>query len=179
MVPGRDDPDDSPEVTITLPPRADSVPRARDWARGVLGAWHAEDVEWVLSQLLTEVVTNAVLHAGSEVVVVLRALAGRAALRCEVSDASSVRPRRRHHSPDATTGRGLVLLEHLADDWGIGTGLETGTGAGAGKTVWFEVSAEPGGRKTDRDPEALLELFAEEEPGVAPGAGGAVLSVAA
>ena len=42
--------------------RTASVAEARRWARGVVTSWDADDLEWELSQLLTEVVTNAVLH---------------------------------------------------------------------------------------------------------------------
>lgn len=175
MVPGTEGPHDPLQVTITLSPRPDSVPRARDWARGVVAAWRAEDVEWPLAQLLTEVVTNAVLHAGSEVVVVLQSLPGRPGLRCEVSDTSPVRPRRRHHSADATTGRGLVLLEQLADAWGV----EVRPG---GKTVWFEVGTGSGGGRETPGAEELPETFADAPGparGRAPGSGGPVLSGAA
>jgi anti-sigma regulatory factor (Ser/Thr protein kinase) len=170
MVPGTEGPHDPLQVRITLSPRADSVTRARHWARGVVEAWQADELEWALSQLLTEVVTNAVLHAGTEVVVVLRCLPGRHGLRCEVSDASPSRLRRRHHSADATTGRGLVLLEQLSDAWGVQTGAD-------GKTVWFEVSAGSGGGRESEDIAALLELFAADEEGVAPAQGGPVLAV--
>ena len=166
---GTQHPPDPLKVTITLSPRADSVTRARHWARGVVNAWEAEDLEWALSQLLTEVVTNAVLHAGTEVVVVLHCLPTQSGLRCEVSDASSSRLRRRHHSAEATTGRGLVLLEQLADAWGVETHP-------AGKTVWFEVRGGSDGGP-DIDVESLLEAFAPDEPGRAPGSGGPVLAL--
>jgi anti-sigma regulatory factor (Ser/Thr protein kinase) len=170
MVPGTEGPRDPLQAVITLSPRADSVPAARDWARGVVAAWAAGDIEWALSQLLTEVVTNAVLHAGTDVVVVLRCLPGRQGLRCEVGDTSPARLRRRHHSVEATTGRGLVLLEQLADAWGV----EVRAG---GKTVWFELRAGSGGGLMPVDADELLETFSDG--GVAPGSGGPVLSGAA
>ena len=108
-------------------------------ARGVLTAWDADDLEWELSQLLTEVVTNAVLHAGTPLRVVLEQDGTAGRLRCEVSDGSPVRPRLRHHSAEATTGRGLQLLESVAASWGVQP-------MGGGKTVWFELDGESGGR---------------------------------
>ena len=119
--------------------RTASVAEARRWARGVLTAWDADDLEWELSQLLTEVVTNAVLHAGTPLRVVLEQDGAAGRLRCEVSDGSPVRPRLRHHSAEATTGRGLQLLESVAVSWGVQP-------LGGGKTVWFELDGESGGR---------------------------------
>lgn len=112
--------------------RTATVAEARRWARGVLAAWDADALEWELSQLLTEVVTNAVLHAGTPVRVVLEQDVPSGPVRCEVSDDSPVRPRRRRHGTEATTGRGLQLLDSVATAWGV----EPLT---AGKTVWFEV----------------------------------------
>jgi anti-sigma regulatory factor (Ser/Thr protein kinase) len=119
--------------------RTATVAEARRWARGILTAWDADDLEWELSQLLTEVVTNAVLHAGTALRVVLQQDAASGRLRCEVTDGSPVRPRVRRHSAEATTGRGLQLLESVATSWGV----EPVT---AGKTVWFELDDEDGGR---------------------------------
>lgn len=112
--------------------RTDTVVQARRWARGVLAAWDADALEWELSQLLTEVVTNAVLHAQTPVRVVLEHDAASGRLRCEVSDGSPVLPRVRRHSTQATTGRGLRLLDSVATSWGTQR-------SAAGKTVWFEV----------------------------------------
>ena len=116
-----------------------TVAEARRWARAVLTAWDADDLEWELSQLLTEVVTNAVLHAGTALRVVLEQDAASGRLRCEVTDGSPARPRLRRHSADATTGRGLQLLESVATSWGV-------QAVSGGKTVWFEVDGEGGGR---------------------------------
>ncbi len=109
-----------------------TVAEARRWARGVLQGWDADELEWELSQLLTEVVTNAVLHARTPLRVVLRYQPGSGRVRCEVTDLSPVMPRVRRHSLEATTGRGLRLLEQVASQWGT-------QADGKGKTVWFEV----------------------------------------
>jgi anti-sigma regulatory factor (Ser/Thr protein kinase) len=136
--------------------RTATVAEARRWARGVLAAWDADDLEWELSQLLTEVVTNAVLHAGTTLRVVLQQDAASERLRCEVTDGSPVRPRMRRHSAEATTGRGLQLLESVASSWGVQP-------ASGGKTVWFELDGEDGGRgglPGAEDLDALLEELA-------------------
>ena len=150
--------------------RTATVAEARRWARGVLAAWDADELEWELSQLLTEVVTNAVLHAGTTLRVVLEQDAASGRLRCEVTDGSPVRPRLRNHSAEATTGRGLQLLESVATSWGVQP-------VGGGKTVWFELDGEGGGSgglPVDEDLAALLEELAEGEKTARDGGRGAV-----
>jgi len=83
--------------------------------------------------LVSELVTNALLHARSEVVVSVSVTAQ--AVRIEVWDTSRAAPVSRHYAPEATTGRGLVLVEALADAWGTDVGPR-------GKTVWFELAQE-------------------------------------
>ena len=83
--------------------------------------------------LVTELVSNAVLHAGTELEVVVRRPDGR--LRVEVHDGSALLPVRKHYSLTAATGRGLVLVEEMADRWGAET-------TPTGKVVWFELDTE-------------------------------------
>lgn len=63
----------------------------------------------------------------------LRVSDGSGPVRVEVTDASQTAPELRHRGPDATRGRGLVLVEALASAWGHDLTPE-------GKTVWFVVS---------------------------------------
>ena len=85
---------------------------------------------------LSEVVTNAVLHAGTGGSVIVSELPD--GLRVEVSDGSAARPVRRHFQELSPTGRGLHLLDQLTDRWGIDS-VSSG-----GKVVWFEITE--GGR---------------------------------
>jgi anti-sigma regulatory factor (Ser/Thr protein kinase) len=80
--------------------------------------------------LISELVTNAIVHTGTWVGLELR-LTGRR-LRCAVSDESSrvQDPRRCETSDDA--GHGLRLVEELAAEWGVET-------SAMGEAVWFEV----------------------------------------
>jgi anti-sigma regulatory factor (Ser/Thr protein kinase) len=80
--------------------------------------------------LLSELVTNAVVHTRTPVGLELR-LAGRR-LRCAVADESRRVPVPRPCKETDDAGRGLQLVEELAAEWGV----ETYT---AGKAVWFEV----------------------------------------
>ncbi|MGW0366995.1 ATP-binding protein [Streptomyces sp. NPDC002990] len=85
--------------------------------------------------LITELVTNALVHTdqGAEVTV---SLAG-TRLRAEVRDHAAHRPRPAAQGEDHRThGRGLLLVQALADAWGVDTRARDG-----GKVVWFELEA--------------------------------------
>ncbi|MFE7773696.1 ATP-binding protein [Streptomyces sp. NPDC057445] len=89
----------------------------------------SEDVLMVVSEL----VTNACLHAEGPQELVLHCTAER--LRIEVSDPSPVPPRPRPHAdPAKPGGHGLVVLGRLARSWGSEP-------RGTGKTVWAEIAA--------------------------------------
>lgn len=84
-------------------------------------------------QLLSgEVIANAVCHTQAACSVKVRWTGVR--VRVEVTDSSPVRPKPRNSSPDAEDGRGLVLVDALATDWGSFYDP-------AGKVVWFEVAS--------------------------------------
>ena len=85
------------------------------------------------SLVISELVTNAVLHARTEIGVVVELLAD-GGVRLEVSDDSSVLPRRRHYSEGSSTGRGLILVEALTAEWGVDPKADS-----EGKTVWAEL----------------------------------------
>ncbi|MET9935355.1 MULTISPECIES: ATP-binding protein [unclassified Streptomyces] len=118
------------------------VSRCRDFTAEALTDWGwipaqseagEERVEDVLL-LVSEVVTNACLHAGGPEEFVLRH--GREGLRVEVADASSEPPRARApRSPALPGGHGLMVLDKLAGAWGYEV---RGPGA-VGKVVWLEV----------------------------------------
>ncbi|MCB5183485.1 ATP-binding protein [Streptomyces antimicrobicus] len=93
------------------------------------------DVVDVAELLTTELVTNALVHTdqGAEVSAVLDA----SRLRVEVRDHTSRKPRPYvPNADDGTHGRGLFLVEQLADSWGVDP-------LGGGKVVWFEIDGGP------------------------------------
>ncbi|MEU3721614.1 ATP-binding protein [Streptomyces sp. NPDC031705] len=114
------------------------VARCRDFTRRALADWLGpEDSEAGDDVLLlvSEVVTNACLHAGGPRELVLRHSPGM--LRVEVSDDSPEPPvRRATRDRSRPGGHGLVLLERLAKNWGS---LPASEGR-SGKTVWLEVT---------------------------------------
>lgn len=116
--------------------------------------------------LTSEVVSNAVLHGRSGPTVTVELTPDR--VRVEVSDASPVLPVRKHYGLEATTGRGLMLLETIATAWGAEP-LERG------KRVWFDlevpapgdVSAGPAATAAEvmsTDLDALAASFGEIDP---------------
>jgi hypothetical protein len=82
--------------------------------------------------LLSELVTNVVMHAGTDMSIDARFVSPNV-VRCEVQDDHPTLPTMKRHSVDAPTGRGLRLLASGAQRWGVEP-LEDG------KRVWFEVA---------------------------------------
>lgn len=122
---------------VVLPCDPTSASAARRFATGTLHEWVSEDVCDVVELLLSEVVTNALLHAGSDVeVCVIREPDG---IRVEVADQSRGMPAQRHWAGDASTGRGLALVDAMASGWGVDHSAE------GGKVVWFTVGGPPKG----------------------------------
>jgi anti-sigma regulatory factor (Ser/Thr protein kinase) len=115
------------------------VGRARQWVRSRLGGCGVDPdapLAETLILLVSELVTNAVVHTGSPAVLRLvfpvGADADRRPVRVEVADASAQPPLRRCALGEATSGRGLELVDCLADRWGWHPD-------GEGKRVWCEI----------------------------------------
>lgn len=117
---------------LGLEPRPDVVARVRRAARAVLVLWDRVVQEPEMSLLLTEVMTNAVRHAGTPFDVTL--LMDGDTVRCEVRDASPVMPRAGRPGPQEPGGRGLLLVAALSTAWGVER-------RATGKCVWFELPA--------------------------------------
>lgn len=116
-----------------LSPVVNSARAARRFVDSTLSEWSCRDAVDVVVLLTNELVTNAVLHAGSGIGVRISRLSGR--LRVEVGDASKQAPTARHHNLEAQTGRGLALVDSLSTCWGVEQIVDDG------KVVWFEVDA--------------------------------------
>ncbi|WP_101258794.1 ATP-binding protein [Streptomyces barkulensis] len=120
------------------------VGRARGWARSRLAGFGLEPDDSLVETLVllvSELVTNAVVHTGRPAVLRMllsgRIVTGGGTVRIEVADTSSSPPRRRPVEGDATGGRGLELVVGLADRWGW---LQEGTG----KRIWCELDRGSG-----------------------------------
>ena len=117
-------------LSVDLPPEPSSATRARTMAREQLEASCPRDTVEVIALLVTELVTNAILHARTPLQLTLESHPD--LVRICVEDHSGEQPAVRHYDPDAVTGRGLALVEQLASSWGVDTTPE-------GKAVWCEV----------------------------------------
>jgi anti-sigma regulatory factor (Ser/Thr protein kinase) len=116
------------------------APRAaRAFVAETLVAWdlRADDVEAV-QLVVSELVTNAVLHAAESPAITLELMLTDDAVRVLVSDCSlgEVERRTQSHPMTAETGRGVWLVDAFSDQWG------TETRGGNGKTVWCELRVE-------------------------------------
>jgi DNA-binding NarL/FixJ family response regulator len=119
---------DSARANLAALPQ--SAASARRFVDETLQRWEYGDLFDVVALLASELVTNAILHARSEVELSVRLTP--AAIRVEVADHSAERPVPRAAAPEDTSGRGLALVETLASAWGVDERV-------GGKTVWFEV----------------------------------------
>ena len=109
----------------------DGVATARGYAKYAFAeaGLDARESE-ILVLLVSELVTNAIVHAEPPVRLAIDVTAKRT--RVEVSDAVALVPHVRQADRHAGGGRGLALVEHLATQWG--TTLDDD-----GKAVWFEM----------------------------------------
>ena len=128
----------NPDLRATkLPPEAASVPEARRFASQAvaeLGGTGASPNEVQL--LVSELATNAVLHAGTPMR--LSVLRDGDCVRIEVRDDDPNVPQvpTGMPAPTATSGRGILLLDAIASEWGVNSSEK-------GKTIWFQLAPDP------------------------------------
>jgi anti-sigma regulatory factor (Ser/Thr protein kinase) len=150
--------------TLELAPDPRSVREARRWIAGELSDIGRDDLSDSAQLGVSELVTNAILHATPPIVVRLGGTPSHP--RVEVQDNSAVPPSVRNMTDDsrlmATIGRGLGIVAMFSSTWGAEVNRQ-------GKVVWFEPSADvesgdggahPGGDVFDLS-ERVEELVAE------------------
>jgi GAF domain-containing protein len=118
--------------TLHLEPVVESTPVARHWVAAHLRGLPTEVIECA-GLLTSELVTNAVLHAGTPLGVTLHILPDR--IRVDVADGSNAFPSVKDYGREAATGRGLTLFNTLASNWGVQP-------VDGGKIVWFELPVD-------------------------------------
>ncbi|MFG2005381.1 SpoIIE family protein phosphatase [Spirillospora sp. NPDC048911] len=150
--------------SATYVPESTTVPAARGHVRETLDAWdlpfdRVEDAVLIASEL----VTNAVVHAGTDIELTCRLDPAGGDVRVEVRD---LLPMRRVDAPAEAASldghRGLVLTHSLADSWGV-------TYTKTSKTVWFELAGParaPAAPPPRRPPEFVR--IQRVEPGLSP-----------
>ncbi|WP_327665275.1 SpoIIE family protein phosphatase [Streptomyces sp. NBC_00498] len=120
-------------LTEHVPPGdPEALKAARHMIRHAVRAWGAKDNADEIELVADEMITNALMHTEGPAIVTLRVLTGAdRRLRVDVEDTSSALPRRREAGEDGVSGRGLFLVDQLADVWGV-------EARGGGKCVWCE-----------------------------------------
>ncbi|MFE9257959.1 SpoIIE family protein phosphatase [Streptomyces sp. NPDC006879] len=103
---------------------------ARHMLRAAASAWGARGSADEIVLAADELMSNVLVHTeGAARLTARLTAAGR--IRVEVDDSSSALPRRRQADDWGTSGRGLLLVDRLAADWGV-------QARGGGKSVWCE-----------------------------------------
>lgn len=115
---------------IDLGAAVTSPKEARRFVAEELGAMGFQHLIDPVALVADELITNAVLHAGSRANLALYLREGR--LRVEVHDDSPVMPQLLPPSEHATSGRGLALVEGLSAAWGASLSHD------GGKVVWAD-----------------------------------------
>ena len=155
-------------ATAAYQPVAPAAAAARRFVRDTLRSWEltgrSEDQDALVDDavlLTSELVTNAVLHAGTPVQVTCRLVGDElngaveiavldrrpAELRLEVPQATA-------EAAERTNGRGLQLPSQLASAWGV-------TYARAAKAVWFRISLAAAGRASGPGGAAVASIPAQ------------------
>ncbi len=117
------------ESELALPPDLASVQRARRFVCERLRAWGVDELSDAAQLVTSELVTNAVTHTGTPTRLVLSHEPATGAVRVCVSDGSTRHPAVRDAGTEALGGRGLAIVEALAESWGVAD-------RGDGKVVW-------------------------------------------
>lgn len=118
---------------VVLPPLPSSVKQARQFVSDALDGVEPADSAADALLVVSELVTNALVHAGTDITV--RVDTDEQPTRIEVADGSSEVPGLRLPGAGAKAGRGLLLVEHFTHQWGVDS-------TASGKVVWFTVAQE-------------------------------------
>jgi anti-sigma regulatory factor (Ser/Thr protein kinase) len=107
-----------------------TVREARRFLLRTLASWDSDSYDFAGPVVLSELATNATLHAKTPYTVELRLLTRH--LLVSVADANPQLPQSKHYGSEATTGRGMNLVASLSSRWGAAP-------TASGKTVWAYV----------------------------------------
>lgn len=116
----------------------------RQQIRELLHDWSDPDQVDSAVLMVSEMVTNVLTHTDGDALLVAEAVGelGARRLRVEVADGSDELPHKRQPGELSSSGRGVLLMEMLADAWGVDP-------RGEGKSIWFELHEQS---KADADP---------------------------
>jgi len=139
-----------------LPADLTSARQARSVVRQALAGWGMNHLSDDAELLASELVANAAEHAdGKPISLALRRHAEpseQPGITCEVTDTSPAMPQRTEPGPDSERGRGLAIVDALAQSSGV-------RATQAGKTTWFTLAL------TDRTHQIARQIEHEPEAG--------------
>lgn len=117
-------------VERRFPARPESAAAARSFVLKAAAGKEGEADSSRLVLLVSELATNAILHAGTPFLVSVNPTDE--GVRVAVSDGSPDMPVLRPQTHDQPSGRGMLVVEEMSDRWGLDVAPD-------GKTVWFEI----------------------------------------
>ncbi|MFB7955484.1 SpoIIE family protein phosphatase [Streptomyces sp. NPDC056045] len=128
------------------------IAAARQQLRELLHDWADPEQVDAAVLMISEMATNVLVHTDGDARMVAQATGehGERRLRVEVADSSDELPHKRRPGEMASSGRGLVLMEMLADAWGVDP-------RGAGKSIWFELYESEPEDTTDGEADSVPE----------------------
>jgi anti-sigma regulatory factor (Ser/Thr protein kinase) len=118
------------QAVFEIPPGSAAPRTARQLLDDLMQLWDCDDPAHVAALLTSELVTNVVRHARTDLR--LEVSLRESILRVAATDDDPTLPALKSVGPDAESGRGLYLIDSLAHSWGV-------TPRAHGKTVWFDV----------------------------------------
>jgi DNA-binding NarL/FixJ family response regulator len=121
------------EAKARLGPNLQTPRLARRFVKQALDRWGVRREVELVELLVSELVTNSIVHARSDVEVSVTVASD--LVRVAVFDSSLEPPIRRAVRPDGASGRGLLMLDALCSAWGSDV-------TPGGKSVWFEIKNE-------------------------------------
>lgn len=119
-------------VRQRFPNEPSSIPAARHFVRAALEGTDAE-LRASAELAVSELATNALLHTDGDLSVAVHC--HEEGVRVEVGDSSGALPRLRRPAPDDPSGRGMLIVEAVADEWGVELLAD-------GKVVWFTLRGD-------------------------------------
>jgi anti-sigma regulatory factor (Ser/Thr protein kinase) len=117
---------------LSLQAQPASVRESRSFVRTVLHSWGLPGLVDDAALLVSELVSNAVVHARTPLTLTVSWCLGPSRVRVTVHDDSPETPHTRDFDVRATTGRGMQIVAALADSSGV-------VANAVGKDVWFEL----------------------------------------
>ena len=139
MAPVEDKPRNLRTMLSVAQAEPERIAVARQQLRELLHDWPSADQVDSAVLLLSETLTNVLVHTDADALLLaeVRGEPGDRRMRVEVTDTSDDLPHKRRPGELASSGRGLMLIELLADLWGVDP-------RGEGKSIWFELYEPPG-----------------------------------